>query len=96
MTAAAWLQVAILILLLAISTPLRGSYMAKVYGGTKAPGDRVFRPVENGIFRMCRVDPRQRAAGGEHVCTLAVGVQRGVGGRAVRPAAPPGPSPAQP
>ena len=57
MTSAAWAELLVLIALLAISTPLLGSYMAKVYGGKKAPGDRVFLPVENAIYRMCGVDP---------------------------------------
>jgi len=56
MTAAAWTQVLVLLGLLAISTPLLGSYMAKVYGGGRAPGDRVFRPVERAIYRVCGVD----------------------------------------
>ena len=33
--------------------------MAKVYGNEKAPGDRVFLPVERLIYRVCRVDPDQ-------------------------------------
>src|SRR5262249_7035226 len=31
-------------------------YMAKVYGGGKAPGDRFFRPIERAIYRVCGVD----------------------------------------
>ena len=58
MTAAAWAQVLVLIALLAISTPLLGSYMAKVYGGGRAPGDRVFGPVERLIYRVCGVDEK--------------------------------------
>ena len=46
-----------MIVLLAISTPLLGRYMAKVYGGGKAPGDRVFGPVERVIYRVCGVNP---------------------------------------
>ncbi len=57
MTSAAWAQFLVLIVLLAISTPLLGSYMAKVYGGKRAPGDRVFGPVERVIYRVCGVDP---------------------------------------
>ena len=56
MSSAAWLQLIALLVLLAISTPLLGSYMAKVYGGGKAPGDRVFRPLERLIYRVCGVD----------------------------------------
>jgi potassium-transporting ATPase potassium-binding subunit len=58
MSGAAWLQLAALLVLLAISTPLLGSYMAKVYGGGRAPGDRVFGPVERLIYRVCGVDER--------------------------------------
>src|SRR4051812_2129237 len=57
MSSAAWIQLLCLIALLAISTPILGSYLAKVYGDGKAPGDRVFLPVERAIYRACRVDP---------------------------------------
>ncbi len=59
MTAAGWLQLLFVIALLAISTPLLGRYMAKVYGGGTAPGDRVFGPVERTIYRICGVDPER-------------------------------------
>src|SRR6185503_559673 len=57
MTGAAWLQLVALLVLLAISTPILGSYMAKVYGGGEAPGDRIFGPIERVIYRVCGVDP---------------------------------------
>jgi K+-transporting ATPase ATPase A chain len=57
MTAASWVQLLVLIVLIAISTPLLGGYMAKVYGNKKAPGDRVFLLLERAIYRVCRVDP---------------------------------------
>ena len=57
MSGAAWLQLIALLVLLAISTPLLGIYMAKVYGGGKAPGDRLFGPVERLIYRVCGIDP---------------------------------------
>jgi K+-transporting ATPase ATPase A chain len=56
MSGAAWAQLAFLVALLAISTPLLGNYMAKVYGGGRAPGDRVFLPIERAIYKICRVD----------------------------------------
>ena len=59
MSGSAWLQLLALIALLAISTPLLGSYMAKVYGDDKAPGDRVFKPVEHWIYRILRIDPQR-------------------------------------
>ena len=66
MSGAAWLQLLALLVLLAISTPLLGSYMAKVYGGAKAPGDRFFGPIERAIYRVCGhtllyADVRRRA-----------------------------------
>ena len=57
MTSAGWLQFGFVVLLLAISTPLLGRYMAKVYENGKAPGDRVFLPIERLIYRVCGVDP---------------------------------------
>ena len=57
MSAAAWAELLVLIALLAISTPLLGNYMTKVFGGGRAPGDRVFLPVERVIYRLTGVDP---------------------------------------
>src|SRR5207245_3960746 len=59
MTGAAWAQLLFLLGLIAVSTPLLGSYLAKVYGDGHAPGDRVFLPVERAIYRFCRVDPER-------------------------------------
>src|SRR4051812_40464811 len=56
-TASGLAQVLALIALLAVSTPLLGNYLAKVYDGGRAPGDRIFKPVERVIYRACRVDP---------------------------------------
>jgi K+-transporting ATPase ATPase A chain len=57
MSAAAWGQLLLLIALLAVSTPLLGRYLASVFGGGKAPGDRVFGPVERVIYRATGVNP---------------------------------------
>ena len=57
MTAAGWLQLLVLVVLLAVSIPILGNYMAKVFGGKKAPGDRVFNPVERVIYRLGGIDP---------------------------------------
>jgi K+-transporting ATPase ATPase A chain len=54
-----WAQLALLVILVGISIPLLGSYMAKVYAGGAAPGDRFLLPVERTIYRICRVDPEQ-------------------------------------
>ncbi len=49
------LEVVVLVVLLAISTPLLGNYMAKVFERRSAPGDRVFRPVERLVYRVTGV-----------------------------------------
>ena len=58
MSVASWLQFAALFGLLLVTAPPLGLYMAKIYGDSeKAPGDRIFLPVERLIYRICRVDP---------------------------------------
>ncbi len=59
MTAAGWLQLAALIGLIALGTRLLGPYLARVFGGGSAPGDRVFLPVERFIYRLVGVDPER-------------------------------------
>jgi K+-transporting ATPase ATPase A chain len=56
MRAPEWIQFAVLAALLIVSTPFAGAYMAKVYENKRAPGDRVFKPVENLIYRVCGID----------------------------------------
>jgi K+-transporting ATPase ATPase A chain len=51
------IAVIVLVALLVISTPLLGSYMAKVFQNKKAPGDRFFLPVERLIYKVTGVDP---------------------------------------
>ena len=60
MTAANWLQLFALLLLIGIATPLFGGYLAKVYGGGRASGDRIFLPVERTIYRLVGVDERRQ------------------------------------
>ena len=45
----------VLIALLAVSTPLLGNYMARIFENGRAPGDRVFRPVERLVYRATGV-----------------------------------------
>ena len=60
MSAASWLQLVLLIGLVAVTAPVLGKYMARVYGDDDrpAPGDRFFLRIERPIYRLCRVDPR--------------------------------------
>jgi K+-transporting ATPase ATPase A chain len=58
MSSASWLQFAVLIAVLLVTAPPLGWYMARVYGEErKAPGDRVFAPIERLVYRACRVNP---------------------------------------
>src|SRR4030081_105828 len=57
MSAAAWAQLALVVAALAVAAPLLGRYLARVYGGGAAPGDRIFARVERLIFRVCGIDP---------------------------------------
>jgi len=56
-TTANWVELGALIVAVVTTTPLLGSYMAKVYGGGKAPGDAVFGAIERPIYRICGIDP---------------------------------------
>jgi len=58
-TTAGWLELAVLIVALVVTTPLLGGYMAKVYDPTlgRPRGDRVFSAIERPIYRVCRVNP---------------------------------------
>jgi potassium-transporting ATPase potassium-binding subunit len=59
MTFAAWGQLVALVILLAVTAPPLGRYMAHVYDGGPSRLDRVFGPVERLIYRMCRIDPER-------------------------------------
>src|SRR5262245_9650435 len=55
-------QLIALLVVLAITVPPLGNYMAAVYGcrtDGSAPGDRGCLPVERFIYRVLRVDPRR-------------------------------------
>ncbi len=57
MSPTGWAQLAALALLLAVSTPLLGRYLHRVYFTEQAPGDRLFLPVERFVYRICGIDP---------------------------------------
>jgi K+-transporting ATPase ATPase A chain len=78
MTTANWLEFLFFVLLVAISTPLLGNYMAKVYKGEKVPGDRVWRPIENFIYRVCGIDPEAEQRWNAYLMSLLVFTAVGV------------------
>jgi K+-transporting ATPase A subunit len=53
------MQLVVLIAALAISTPLLGGYMARVYDPSlgRPLGDRFFSAIERPIYRVCGIDP---------------------------------------
>jgi K+-transporting ATPase ATPase A chain len=58
MSLANWLQFLAVIGVVVVTAVPIGRYMARVYGDRgKAPGDRLFLPVERLIYRICRIDP---------------------------------------
>ncbi len=59
MTAAGWAQLIALIVVIGVTAPLLGRYMANVYQGGPSRLDRVFDPVERLIYRACRIDPQR-------------------------------------
>ena len=82
MSGAGWAQFAVLGVLIAISTPLLGTYMYRVYFTRSAPGDRVFLPAERLVYRVCGIDPE----GGQRWSTYALSLltTRGDGADALR------------
>jgi K+-transporting ATPase ATPase A chain len=59
MTAAGWAQLIALIVVIGVTAPLLGRYMANVYEGGPSRLDRIFGPVERLIYRACRIDPQR-------------------------------------
>jgi K+-transporting ATPase ATPase A chain len=59
MTLAGWGQLIALVVVLAVTAPPLGRYVAHVYEGGPSRVDRVFGPVERAIYRMCRIDPER-------------------------------------
>jgi potassium-transporting ATPase potassium-binding subunit len=57
MTASGWEQLLFIAVVTAVSAPLLGRYLASTFRGGKAPGDRVFLPVERMVYRALRIDP---------------------------------------
>jgi len=78
MSATNWIELIFVIALLALSTPVLGSYMAKVYGGGKAPGDRFFLPIENAVYRVSGLDPESEQRGSTYVISLLVFTAGGI------------------
>lgn len=59
MTAASWLQLLVLVGLIAGGTRLVGPYLASVYDGSSSKADKVFGPIERVIYRLCGIDEKR-------------------------------------
>jgi potassium-transporting ATPase potassium-binding subunit len=58
MNGTGWAQLAIVVVALLILSPLLGRYLAAVFGDDRrAPGDRIFGPIERLVYRASGVDP---------------------------------------
>lgn len=57
MTSAGWLQLVAVVVALCGIVPVLGWYLAAVFGPGRAPGERVFAPLERVVFRLIGVDP---------------------------------------
>jgi potassium-transporting ATPase potassium-binding subunit len=57
MTVIGWLQVVVLFVLVLVFVKPLGAFMARVFEGERTFLTPVFGPVENAIYRICRIDP---------------------------------------
>ena len=55
MTAIGWLQIAVLFVIVLVCVKPLGLFMAKVFAGERTFLTPVFGPVENTIYRLCRI-----------------------------------------
>jgi K+-transporting ATPase ATPase A chain len=70
MTVNGWLQILLFISAVAAITPPAGRYMALVFAGERTWLDRLLRPVEDGIYRTCRIDSTQEMRWTEYAASL--------------------------
>jgi len=57
MSASGWEQLLFIVVVTAVTAPLLGRYLAATFGGGRAPGDRVFLPIERRVYRVLGTDP---------------------------------------
>ena len=57
MSASGWEQLLFIAAVTAVTAPLGGRYLAATFRGGRAPGDRVFLPIERGVYRVLGIDP---------------------------------------
>jgi K+-transporting ATPase ATPase A chain len=70
MSGGALITIIAMTLAIIVFAPILGAYLAKVYGGEKAPGDRFFDPVERFVYRLLRVDPKREQRWTQYAISL--------------------------
>ena len=70
MTVNGWLQILLFITAVAAITRPAGRYMALVFAGERTWLDRLLRPIERGIYRICRIDSTREMRWTEYAASL--------------------------
>jgi K+-transporting ATPase ATPase A chain len=65
-----YLQLAAFIFILILLTPILGTYMAKVFSGTRWRGLAPIYWLENAIYRLCGTDPQAQMSAREYAVAL--------------------------
>jgi K+-transporting ATPase ATPase A chain len=60
MSANGWFQILLYSLVILAITKLLGLYMFRVFEGEQQPLPRFFGPIENRLYRLCGVDPKEQ------------------------------------
>ncbi len=72
MSGQGWIQLLVLVVLVGATAPFLGIYIARIYGDDETrPLERVFGPIENAIFRLCRIGRREQRWTGYTISLLA-------------------------
>jgi potassium-transporting ATPase potassium-binding subunit len=66
----AWVQLGFVAVAVVMLAPLLARYLAAVFGGGRAPGDRVLLPVERLVYRALRVDPDAQQDWGHYALSV--------------------------
>jgi K+-transporting ATPase ATPase A chain len=69
MSAYGWLQLALYLLVLLLLVKPLGSYMAAVFEG-RGTATRLLRPLENGLYRLCYIEPKTQMSWKQYAAAL--------------------------
>jgi K+-transporting ATPase ATPase A chain len=66
------IQVIIYIVAMILLTPIVGSYMARIFTGQKTFMSRIFGWSENGIYKLCNIDPSEEMNWRQYTSSLII------------------------